>query len=258
MSPYLPTLMPELRNSLIDPLPEVRAAAAKALGALTAGMATVDTDESDILPWLLETMRSENSSVERSGAAQGLAEVLAVKGSHVLDEVLPAVFQGCSSRSSAVREGSVTLFKYLPYCMPDEFQRFLPDMLPCVLGGLADEAEGVREASFSAGSVAVELYAKTALSEVLPAVESGAEDPNWRIRQSSIELLGDLLFKVAGTSGRIQQDLHDEESEGISAEEHGQAIIDTLGIERYEKAVETLFYSAHELLITFHCCSQAE
>lgn len=233
MSPYLASLMPELQGALIDPLPEVRGAAAKALGALTSGMANLEASSAaDITPWLLQTMKSESSSVERSGAAQGLAEILAVKGASLLDEILPIVFDDCSSRSAATREGSMTLFKYLPYCMPDEFQRFLPRVLPCILGGLADESEGVREASFAAGSVAVELYAKTALPLVLPAVESGAEDCNWRIRQSSIELLGELLFKVVGTSGRIQQDLHDD-GEGISVEAHGQAIIDVLGIEKY-------------------------
>lgn len=31
---------------------------------------------------------------------------------------------------------------------------------------------------------------------LLPAVEDGIFNDNWRIRQSSVELLGDLLFKV--------------------------------------------------------------
>lgn len=31
---------------------------------------------------------------------------------------------------------------------------------------------------------------------LLPAVEDGIFHDNWRIRQSSVELLGDLLFKV--------------------------------------------------------------
>ena len=38
--------------------------------------------------------------------------------------------------------------------------------------------------------------------------------------------------QVAGTTGRIQQDLHNEEEEGISAEAHGQAIVEALGQEK--------------------------
>lgn len=32
---------------------------------------------------------------------------------------------------------------------------------------------------------------------LLPAIEDGIFSDNWRIRQSSVELLGDLLFKVS-------------------------------------------------------------
>lgn len=39
-------------------------------------------------------------------------------------------------------------------------------------------------------------HAESALPLLLPAVEAGIISGNWRIRQSSVELLGDLLFKV--------------------------------------------------------------
>lgn len=39
------------------------------------------------------------------------------------------------------------------------------------------------------------LYFRS-LPLLLPAVEDGIFNDNWRIRQSSVELLGDLLFKV--------------------------------------------------------------
>ena len=44
-------------------------------------------------------------------------------------------------------------------------------------------------------------YANTALPLLLPAVEDGITSGNWRIRQSSVELLGDLLFKVGVLGG---------------------------------------------------------
>lgn len=57
----------------MDPIPEVRTVAARALGSLIRGMG--EDNFTDLVPWLLETLKSETSSVERSGAAQGLSEV---------------------------------------------------------------------------------------------------------------------------------------------------------------------------------------
>ncbi len=34
MGPYVPMLLPELQKSLVDPLPEVRAVSARAIGSL--------------------------------------------------------------------------------------------------------------------------------------------------------------------------------------------------------------------------------
>jgi hypothetical protein len=42
----------------------------------------------------------------------------------------------------------------------------------------------------------VDHYANTALVMLLPAVEEGIFNDNWRIRQSSVLLMGKLLFKV--------------------------------------------------------------
>lgn len=76
-------------------------------------------------------------------------------------------------------------------------QEHLQDVLPSILDGLADEAEGVRDAALAAGRTFVDLYAETALPLLLPAVEDGILNDNWRIRQSSVELLGQLLFKAS-------------------------------------------------------------
>jgi HEAT repeat len=68
MLPYVPLLLPELQKALLDPLPEVRATAARAMGCLLRGMGPSALGE--LLPWLLDTLSSDGSSVERSGAAQ--------------------------------------------------------------------------------------------------------------------------------------------------------------------------------------------
>ncbi|KAK9866109.1 hypothetical protein WJX84_009505 [Apatococcus fuscideae] len=237
MAPYVPSLLSDLRASLVDPLPEVRATAAKALGSLLRGVG--DQLFADLMPWLLATLKSEGAAVERSGAAQGLAEVLAVMGAAHLSTLLPEMLENTASKNVFVREGHLTLFKFLPLAMPEVFQEHLSRSLPAILGGLADEAEGVREAALAAGRTLVELYAETALPLLLPAVEDGIVNANWRIRQSSAELLGDLLFKVAGISGKVR--IEGEDEEGIYTEAQGKAIIEALGLERRNEVLARVY-----------------
>lgn len=238
MLPYLSLLLPEVKKVLVDPIPEVRTVAAQALGSLIRGMG--EDNFKDLVPWLLESLKSESSSVERSGAAQGLSEVLAALGTQYFEAVLPDIIQNCSHQRAAVRDGYLTLFKYLPIALGSTFQRYLPQVLPSILDGLADENEAVRDAALSAGHIFVEHYATTSLPLLLPAVEEGIFNENWRIRQSSVELLGDLLFKVAGTSGKVVID-GGSDDEGASTEAHGRAIVDVLGRERRNEVLAAVY-----------------
>lgn len=63
----------QIYKVLVDPIPEVRSVAARALGSLIRGMG--EDNFPDLVPWLLDTLKSDGSNVERSGAAQGLSEV---------------------------------------------------------------------------------------------------------------------------------------------------------------------------------------
>ncbi len=65
---------------------------------------------------------AQGSGVERSGAAQGLAEVLAVLGPDHLAALLPDILQSCRAQRHFEREGALTLFKFLPLAVPDEVQ----------------------------------------------------------------------------------------------------------------------------------------
>ena len=49
---------------------------------------------------------------------------------------------------------------------------------------------------FLSGRIFVDHYANSAMVLILPAVEEGIFNDNWRIRQSSVLLMGKLLFKV--------------------------------------------------------------
>ena len=78
MLPYAPDLLSDFKGLIVDPNPEVRANAAKALGQLYKGLGEANFE--GLVQWLIELLKSDTTSVERSGAAQGLAEVLAASG----------------------------------------------------------------------------------------------------------------------------------------------------------------------------------
>ncbi|XP_050224461.1 protein ILITYHIA [Mercurialis annua] len=238
MIPYIGLLLPEVKKVLVDPIPEVRSVAARAIGSLIRGLG--EEHFPDLVPWLFDTLKSDTSNVERSGAAQGLSEVLAALGIAYFEHVLPDLIRNCSHQKASVRDGYLTLFKFLPRSLGVQFQNYLQQVLPAILDGLADENESVREAALGAGHVLVEHYATTSLPLLLPAVEDGIFNDSWRIRQSSVELLGDLLFKVAGTSGKALLE-GGSDDEGSSTEAHGRAIIEVLGRDKRNEVLAALY-----------------
>ncbi|CAI9090959.1 OLC1v1025859C1 [Oldenlandia corymbosa var. corymbosa] len=247
MIPYIGLLLPEVKKVLVDPHPEVRTVAARALGSLIRGMG--EENFPDLVSWLLDTLKSEGSNVERSGAAQGLSEVLAALGTEYFERLLPDIIRNCSHQKASVRDGYLTLFRYLPRSLGVQFQNYLQQVLPAILDGLADENESVRDAALSAGHVLVEHYATTSLPLLLPAVEDGIFNDSWRIRQSSVELLGDLLFKVAGTSGKALLE-GGSDDEGASTEAHGRAIIEVLGRDKRNEVLAALYMVRTDVSLT--------
>jgi len=208
LAPYLKSLIPALLTIIVDPIPDVRSAAAKALGTLVVGMG--EEHFSDLIPTLLSTLHSDAGSVERSGAAQALAEVLNGLGDEKLEDILPIVLDGAEDEQSHVREGSLNLFIYLPTILKEKFERHVVDILPTILEGLADEIESVRDVSMRAGQEMVTQYMETSLGTILPTLLDALFDENWRIRQSSVLLLGDLLYHV------IKPENDDDEGEGMT------------------------------------------
>lgn len=56
----------------------------RALGAMVKGMGGAKFDE--LLNWLMETLKCEQSSVDRSGAAQGTSVIIIQSRYHVISE----------------------------------------------------------------------------------------------------------------------------------------------------------------------------
>ncbi|KAJ1972291.1 translational activator of GCN4, partial [Dimargaris xerosporica] len=222
---YLPTVVPILKEILADTIPETRATSAKALGLLVRCLGE------DHFPGLVtefyRTLESQTSSMQRSGAAQGLSEVICGLGVGRLEQLLPGIITNTNHSAPYVREGFVSLLIYLPVTFGDQFQPYLPDILPAIVRGLADTSDYVRDASLRAGQIVIRNFAARAMDMLLPQLEQGLFDDSWRIRNSCVELIGDLLFQITGMEDVIKAkslgnvpdgEEDDDDEEGVGSE----------------------------------------
>lgn len=231
---HLPILVTGLREAIVDPVPATRATASKALGSLVEKLG--EDALPDLIPTLMTTLKSDTGAGDRLGSAQALSEVLAGLGTSRLEETLPTILQNVASAKANVREGFMSLFIYLPACFGNSFANYLSKVIPPILSGLADEVESIRETSLRAGRLLVKNFATRAIDLLLPELDRGLADNNYRIRLSSVELVGDLLFNLTGISGKAEEDEVED-----NATEAGQSLLEVLGEEKRNKVLSSLY-----------------
>ncbi|KAK7937977.1 eIF-2-alpha kinase activator GCN1 [Apiospora aurea] len=176
---HLPVLVSGLKLASVDPVPTTRATASRALGSLVEKLG--EDALPDLIPGLMQTLKSDTGAGDRLGSAQALSEVLAGLGTTRLEETLPTILQNVESSKAAIREGFMSLFIFLP-------------------------------------------------------LERGLADDSYRIRLSSVELVGDLLFNLTGITGK-----EDAEDELDQAKEAGASLREVLGEEKRNKILAALY-----------------
>lgn len=236
LTSHLPIIVSGLQLAIVDPVPTTRATGSKALGSLIEKLG--EDALPDLIPNLMSTLKSESSAGDRLGSAQALSEVLAGLGTTRLEETLPTILQNVSSAKAAVREGFMTLFIFLPACFGNSFANYLSKIIPSILSGLADDVDSIRETSLRAGRLLVKNFSSKAIDLLLPELERGLADDSYRIRLSSVELVGDLLFSITGISGKAEAEGEEEAEEATQA---GQSLLEALGAERRNKVLSALF-----------------
>eukprot|EP00978_Attheya_sp_CCMP212_P014376 scaffold36531_cov52-Attheya_sp.AAC.4 len=243
--PYLPMLLPDLKSVLLDPIPDVRSTAAKALGALTRGLGE------DALPglrqWLISTLRDDaGGSVERSGAAQGLTEVLCAGGATLVesvmrDEILPLR----SHPNASTREGVLWVLTFLPSALGQAFTPLIEVSLPALLSGLSDnDSDNVREVAMRAGRVLIRSHGKAHVDKILPSIEDGLSDDDYRIRVASLHLLGDLLSMLGGTT--VVKGDADTQDDARRAERAQAQIALVLGSEKRKRVLSRIYLARND------------
>lgn len=236
--PYLPKLLPPLKKCLMDPLPDVRAVAAHSIGML--GHEVGEEEMKDTLSWLIEKVYEDSTVAERSGAAQGLADLLASVSKEHFDEILNELLQNAKHPRACVREGVMWTISFLPSTLGERFTSLLSTILPAIVSGLADESDMVAEVALRAGQVLVKTFAKSELAQVLPPIREAMMDDDWRIRQSSIMLMGELLYTLGKTKA---VGISEEENDtGLSSDSVELLLQKELGMQTWIEVMAALFF----------------
>ena len=230
---HIPVLVTGLKLAIVDPVPATRATASKALGTLVEKLG--EDSLPDIIPGLMNTLKSDTGAGDRLGSAQALSEVLSSLGTQRFEETLPSILQNATSSKPAVREGFMSLFIYLPACFGNSFSVYLNRIIPPILSSLADDVESIRDVALRAGRLLVKNFATRAIDLLLPELERGLADSNHRIRLSSVELVGDLLFNLTGISGKP------DEEEVEASGEVSNSLLEVLGREKRDKVLSALY-----------------
>ena len=235
LTAHLPILVAGLREAIVDPVPATRATASKALGSTVEKLG--EDALPDLIPSLMNTLKSDTGAGDRLGSAQALSEVLAGLGTGRLEETLPTILQNISSTKASVREGFMSLFIFLPATFGNSFSNYLGKIIPPILAGLADDVESIRDTSLRAGRLLVKNFATRSIDLLLPELERGLADDSYRIRLSSVELVGDLLFNLTGITGKADEDDEVEEN----ANDAGQTLLEVLGEDKRNKVLSALY-----------------
>ena len=178
--------------------------------------------------------------MERSGAAQGLTEVLCAGGASLVDnvmrqEILPLI----SHPKASTREGVLWVLTFLPSSLGQAFAPLIDSSFPALISGLSDENEAVREVAMRAGRVTIRSHGKAHVDKILPSLEDGLNDEDYRIRAASLNLLGDLLSTIGGT--KVVKGDADTQDDIRQAERAQAQIALVLGTEIRKRVLSSLY-----------------
>eukprot|EP00392_Amoebophrya_sp_AT5.2_P003215 g3220.t1 len=238
MQPHLPVLIPALKIALIDPIPDVRATSAKAFGTLAQGLP--EELLGDLLPWLFQTLKSKESPVERSGAAHGLSEVLMALGASRVDAFLPDLLETAAGASTPpeVKEGYLGLFVFLPATMGGRnFEKWFQRVLDGLLRGMREEYQTVRDVAFRAAGSICKQFGASYTALVLPPLEEGLFEQDYRIRHASVLLLMNVIEAVL-KANRMNTNNVDLMSAEVMPPERRAYVLSSLYIVRSDESAQ--------------------
>lgn len=165
LRPYLPQLLPLLKECAVDPVPEIQREAAKAFGMLTQELP--DWSRMHLQPWLCIEVGSKDLGM-CMGAAHSFSEVLLRLGKTHRVRYLNAIIEGAKSPDKIERRGYLFLLDFLVDALKADFAPYIRTALPVMLAAILPEPE---DPGFMVSSELVQRFAAGAPELLLPGIE---------------------------------------------------------------------------------------
>ncbi|XP_016426339.1 eIF-2-alpha kinase activator GCN1-like [Sinocyclocheilus rhinocerous] len=247
LSSCLPNIVPKLTEVLTDSHVKVQKAGQQALRQI--GSVIRNPEILAITPILLDALTDPSHKTQHC-----LQTLLDTKFVHFIDApslalIMPIVQRAFQDRSTDTRKMAAQIIGNM-YSLTDQksnkFTPYVGPILPCILKALADENEYVRDTALRAGQRIISMYAETAIALLLPELEQGLFDDLWRIRFSSVQLLGDLLFHISGVTGKMTTETASED-DNFGTAQSTKAIIGALGAERRNRVLSGLYMGRSDI-----------
>eukprot|EP00931_Biecheleriopsis_adriatica_P009247 TRINITY_DN11032_c0_g1_i1.p1 TRINITY_DN11032_c0_g1~~TRINITY_DN11032_c0_g1_i1.p1 ORF type:complete len:1392 (+),score=339.87 TRINITY_DN11032_c0_g1_i1:522-4178(+) len=166
LRPYLPNLLPLLKECAVDPAYEIQREAAKACGMLTQELP--DWSRSYLQIWLSDGIRSGDDGMAL-GCAHALSEVLLRMPRASRESYVDAIVHGARSKDPKVRAGYMYLLDFLPQALKNEFVPYVTKAFPAILAGMVPEKE---DPGFRAAQALVGRFGASAPQLLLPGLEN--------------------------------------------------------------------------------------
>mmetsp|Transcript_110277 Transcript_110277/g.351512 ORF Transcript_110277/g.351512 Transcript_110277/m.351512 type:complete len:1415 (-) Transcript_110277:22-4266(-) len=138
LRPYLPTLLPLLKECAIDPTYQIQREAAKAFGMLTQELPC--WSKTELQPWLCAGIASTDLGVSL-GCAHSFSEVLLRLGRRQRDSFMNAIVLGAKSPEAMERRGFVLLLDFLLDAFKKDFVPYIRTAFPAMLAAVLPEPE---------------------------------------------------------------------------------------------------------------------
>ncbi|EGR27417.1 hypothetical protein IMG5_195990 [Ichthyophthirius multifiliis] len=190
--PYMEILVGGLKSALADNNNEVRLFAAKAIGKISN---TIGKQNTEIyFRFIKDIIESKTAtSIERSGAAQALSEIMCILGLDYFKSQLPIIFEKMSDKQPWVKEGYIGIFVYVPVILKESFNAYIKDVLDATIEYVSDEEEKIREISLRVLRILIQNFGETQTELLCMPISEGLFSSNWRRRNSSAILCAEML-----------------------------------------------------------------